>query len=251
MKRLFLCLIITIFYSCKTNHYLPKNIIGTFRQIRDDGVESNIDLTFSKTGFTLTDVADYLKMHNGGGKYLCCDTVAYGTWRIDNQHAILSLSTPQLTDTYIQDYIVEKTKPNTDSLYFFVSNPIEKNMGVMHKNIFYTIDLSTVGSDVGEAAFLKEFDKNKIVIANPGYAWVENFSISIYLKPEFDARNIAINPVKTRHYTVKERSSNVFIIDIPGLTYSYFSYLRLKEHLVAIISKNELIWDGVRYKRIN
>ena len=237
-------------YSCGTIHYSVGDMMGTYTQMEEDSLKSYIDLTFNKTGFTLVDETDHVRPNLHSKPFFCCDTIAYGTWKLDNKHGVLSLSTPQLTDTYIDDNVQEGTNPNADFLYFSISNPIEKDMaGGQHGNIFYTFDLYSTGGDLGDNLTGSEFNTNKIVINNPQHSVVQNFSINIYTKPDFYARYKSINPVKTFRYTVKNSLSNSFRIDIPKLTYGYFTYLRLKEHLIKIVDKDELIWDGVKYKR--
>jgi len=241
---------ITFLWSCKTFQYAPANIIGRYAQVRDDSVKSYIELTFENRNFLLADASGKSRKYYGGANYFCCDTIAYGTWEIDNNHGVISLSTPQLTNTYIDNNVREEINPNADSVYFQISNPIEKQMGKDHKNIFYTFELYSISDDFGEELYGKEYNSNRIVVANPRHAKIQQFSIHVYTRPEYFARNIAIDPVKTIPYKVKDYHSNSFKIDIPSLTYGYITYLRLKDHLLKIASNNELIWDGVEYKRI-
>jgi hypothetical protein len=245
---LYIFIIVSLFCGCVTFHYSSEDLIGTYAQIREDGANPFINLTINKTGFVLVDVMNYNK--RGGGKYMCCDTIAYGSWKLDNKHGDLSFSTSQLSDTYIDDSVREETNANRDSVFFYINNPIEKKMGKKHEYIFYKIDLYSIGSAFGEDLYEKQFNTNRIVAANPNHDHINEFSIQVYTTPDYFARNIAIDPVKTFYYKVKDRNTNSFRINIPDLTYGYITYLRLNERLIKIVNKNELIWDGIKYRRL-
>jgi hypothetical protein len=240
---------IAVLYGCSSFHYSSKNIIGVYTQITNDSLKSFINLTIGKTEFNLVDVRDYTKLPDGGSQYLCCDTIAYGTWEIDNKHGVLSLSTSQLTNGYLKSKVIEQIDPrHTDSVYFVISNPIEKNMGTKHTYVFYTIEMDASG-DFGNLLYDKEFRTSKIAVPNSFYDSINSISINAYTTPDYFARNISVNPVKTIPYILKNKRSNVFYIDIPKLTFGYITYLRLHEHLIKIVNKNELVWDGVIYRR--
>ena len=122
-------------------------------------------------------------------------------------------------------------------------------MGTVHKNIFYMLNLNSIGTNFGDNLTDKEFNSSRIVLANSNRSRIIDISLLIYTRPEYYARNIAVNPVKTIPYKIKDPGSNIFKIDIPKLTYQYITSLRLREHLLKIINNSEIVWDGVKYQK--
>jgi hypothetical protein len=240
---------IILFNGCAHFHYSLHDLIGDYHRVRGDTVETSETLSLYNHNFLLLDSG---KLHVGKEiykPYFCCDTIAYGVWEIDNEHGVLSLSTPQFSDDDITSKVIESFKFSPDSVYFLISNPIEKRMGKKHENIFYTVEVYSSQNELGDNLSNKEFFTNSIIIPNLAQEKIEEISIHIYTAPEYDGRTISARLIKTATYKVTKRGNNFFEINIPALTYGYLSYLRFNQRLIKIINSNKLILDGVRYQK--
>jgi hypothetical protein len=243
------CLFVLAITGCKPFHYSEKDIEGTFTRSNDDSSFLKYDLNFYNGNFSLVDARDYSKVH-GGRWYNCCDTLTYGQWKIDNTHGVLIMSTPTLSDGYVRSTVTEEISGSPDSVYFIISNPIEKRMGKVHSDVTYMLSFASSPEELEVSYDEVEYNSNRIVMPNPHHDRIIFFAIYIYPAHNLRVNNIAVNSANIGvEYTVKTRGANVFKIDIPKLTYGFFTYLRLKDHLVKIVNKNEIIWDGVRYLR--
>lgn len=251
MKIIFPIIISTfLIYGCSKYHLNQKSIIGTYYQQSDSDEFQKVNLIITDNKFVMIDATNYSFMDKGNSKYICCDTVSHGTWVVDKEHRTIAFST-HIGGTFVKDTVEESFFGSKDTVYFCIKNPIENNMGKLHRNIFYVIDLNSIGSDFGNNLLDKEYNTNAIAIPNLEHARILNFSISIYVKPEYldHARFVAMNPIKTYNYQVKIRDANHFIVKIPKLTYQYITYLRFKERLGKLEKNDTIVLDGVTYRK--
>lgn len=253
--KLSICfLLIGLFFSCKSFHYLPGEIVGNYKEMNEDGTTSGKNLIIDGTGFALVDNGPY-RDRSG---FICCDSITYGSWKIDNVHGILSLSTPQLPQYFVSEKVHEESGLSKDSLYFFITNPIERSMGEKHENILYNIffqsytpsELHNSGLrthlSLDDSVANIKYNTNRIVIANKNHAKITSFTIIIMPTADYSGRN-ALRLILTKQQIVNDGNSNVFKINMPDLTYGFITYLRLTDVYVKIVNNNELEWNGNRY----
>ena len=239
-KFIKLFFVLFLISACSAVKMLPEQIEGTFLQKEN----KNIQLRFDQNSFLFIDT--YQQTHMP--PYECCDTIAYGYWELENDGLIKLFSDPKL---YLPvDLQVEESMTNYDSVYFDISSPIEGynegNSGKNKKGIVYHL---YIDSDVQKLEYetLRYFDSNRIVLANPNNGKVQKFSIGIYPTYSFRGRNIGAREVLTKEYEVKDPTSNVFEVSVPGFNYGYLTYKRLDGDYVKVINKNRLLWDGQEY----
>ena len=159
------------------------------------------------------------------------------------------MSTWLSTNPFIGCKVEEDSKPHDDSVYFHITNPIEKQMVKRHENIYYVIDIISSDQTLMDSFDGKEFYTNNIVMPR-NYGRIQEFETRVYTTSNYyEKGDVSITPVNTFYIPVKNMESNSFKIDIPKLTYQYISYQRFKNRLVKVVNKNELIWDGVLYKK--
>ena len=95
--------------------------MGTFIKQDNFGHKQGEILQLSKDGFSITTASrGHLAV------YTCCDTIAIGKWELDNSHGLISLSTPDFSNRGINLEVTEELNYSQDSVYIFISSPIER-----------------------------------------------------------------------------------------------------------------------------
>ena len=186
---------------------------------------------------------------------ICCDTLSYGTWKID-MRGFATLNTPSNFDLYMMKPIevVERKDFSADSIYFIINNPIEE---------FY-VKNKWKSSDVAYKVFVITHDrsynlpkKSQMIFTNKIVAPADNkkikgFDITALINPELQYKltNAATKLlIETEPYAKKDSAANVFEIYIPDVNFEFLSFKRLKNDYLKIINKNKLLWHGEEYVR--
>jgi hypothetical protein len=253
--------LLIVFYAllstgCGPLHYTANDFDGEYVQTLQNGMKLGPVLDLANGNFILRDAHRYAE----GVPYICCDTMAQGTWRFDNGHGLLVLNTNNSTTPVLDINVKESASGNADSLYFYITSPIGRSTGKRYEGIVYNLvlhsmQLSDDPSAPSSAKFDdfisgKLFDTNKVVIANPNHFSVRSFTLNISPTPFFRGSHVAVAILRTVTYNVDNyKSSNVFFVDVPGLVYSQITDLRLSDDFVKVISRNKLEWDGKYYIR--
>jgi hypothetical protein len=182
----------------------------------------------------------------------CCDTLAVGTFDLD-ERGFLVISSPNWLNTFfINMDVIEKSTPEKDSIIFRITNPIETASRRNSKNgeLEYSV---VVQPESGAPDYFIEnkqiFDESRIAYFNPKKVGVYSFQISIMPKTTISVKNIAVREVYALEYIVKDQSSNFFEINMPALNYEFISYRRLKGAYAKIIDKHTIIWEGKKFTR--
>lgn len=228
-------------YSCATAQVSRKDIDGVYVQKEN----KNTYIQFKGNRFAFVEDQSKYEM-----PLYQCDTITYGEWKLDRD--LLYVSSEEFLSTFfVNAQVNEKSTAQGDTLYFTIDNPIEahyRKYKSRSRSIYYKISIDGVNTGALDQIFLKDFDTNRIKIYRPKGAILDKFEIKIYPKSNFGGRTL-IREVSTLEYTVKDKSSNFFEINIPELDYGYLSYVRLNKDIIRVINKNELEWDGHTYLR--
>lgn len=237
--------ILSLICSCSPLKFISGDFQGTYIQAGN----KNIRLVFKDDSFAYIDS----NANNNLALYACCDTITYGSWGLDNSGGLIYLSSPEFINASIVNLqVIEKNTNETDTLYFYVNNPIEQHYRKYQeksRDIYYKIAIDTRNMGFLDKVLLNEFKTNVIKILRPKGAVIDKFTIYIYPKHNFGGRNISTREVSTLEYQVKETDSNVFEVNIPLLDYGYMSYVRLNKDFVKIIHKNKIEWDNHIYTK--
>jgi len=239
--------LLLVISSCSSPKLLPKEIQGRYIQEKN----RNVHLDFNGNSFAFIDSTPIFDL----ALYTCCDTIAYGNWALENNRGLICLNSPEFINCSVVDMqVTEKIKKNTDTLYFYINNPIEEHYkkyryNTKGRDIYYKISIDARNIGLLDNVLLNEYDANIIKILKPKGTIIDKFSISIYPKSNFGGRNIATREVNTLEYHVKKVNTNVFEVNMPLLNYGYMSYLRLYKDFVKVISKNTLEWNNHIYTK--
>lgn len=228
--------------SCAAQKISSTKLLGNYVQDKNP----NIELQFSKNQFVLIDT--YEQKHLPPFK--CCDTLAYGSWKIEKE-GFLRLSSPEELNTYFIYMEVTEELSNVDSLYFYFDNPIEghyKKFGEKRRELFYSISAETNNTEL-MVVLSKNIDINPIVVPNPKKSKISKFYIEIIPKSDLPVRELNTLYASTLEYEIQNENSNVFRIQLPQLSYQYLAYKRLNEDFVKIENSKKLRWDGNVYTK--
>lgn len=250
MKRIFILFAVLLFFTtCKSPTYLSEDF-------KLEGVFVNkekkwLELQFDKNNFVYYDNHKQIHMN----PIVCCDTLSYGTWKIDSR-GFAMLNTPIDLDIYMMKSIkvVERKDFSADSIYFIINNPIEE---FYTKNKWNTNDVSYKIFVITQDGFYDLPKKKQMIFTNKIVALAENkkikgFDITALINPEFQYmlnNTVATLLVKTEPYAKKDLAANVFEVYIPDVSFEFLSLKRLKDDYVKIINRNKLLWDGKEYIR--
>lgn len=226
-----------ILISCGLNKDVSKDITGVYLQ-KDN---KRIELHLNNNTFVIKD--NFKPSHLAIEEYKCCDTIAYGNWKKEND--FLSFSSPkELSTFYLNTIIKEETVLSNDSVIFVIDNPIERSLKKENKNsrdLYYSIDVGTKSNGI----ISKKSNSNVFKIKN--VKGINKIEITIYPSIDINLRSIANKEFYTLPYEVKNTNTNIYNIDIPKLNYGYLSYKRLNNDYVKVISKDKLLWEGKEY----
>lgn len=247
MKRKFLIVILIIFTnSCQSTRYLTKDFQGTYVQEHN----TNLALVLDEQAFC------YLIRQEQTHQplFTCCDTISYGSWKLDKKYKLLELTTPENLNTSMVEMIVdEKKESEKKELIFIITNPIEehcKKNSPKAKELVYLLDISSSDMDFDLTVASKEFNNDTLSISIPSSLQLYKFELAIIPNFNFSGRNIGTRLVYSVNYEVQNSQSNIFNISIPDLTYLYLSCIRLNKDFVKIINKNKFYWDNNIYIRL-
>ena len=235
-KIILLTLCIAVFYSLRS-YGQSNNIYGTyFDQHRQKQLKIEPNGTFQ-----LSYTSEFLQRTTTWH----LKKLSFGDWKKEGNFLILNSSESIQSD--VLDLIVEEKVVNNDSLKIELKNPYENMERSLSLRTFrYEIYIDSRDPSVEHGLMIdapfKSVAVEKDFIING--IWV--FMVpDPFLYPE----NLAFNFLRTRYYTVKNRSSNHFIIDIPDFTLEYIGYIRFKEEYVKVIDKNTVQLRGEKFKK--
>ncbi|OEK06207.1 hypothetical protein [Roseivirga misakiensis] len=181
--------------------------------------------------------------------YKCCDTLSVGEWKRVNGTSFLSLKSDlKPIDPLLEMKVQEGFRSSSDSLYFTIDNPIQKDKALdRHKGLSYQVLINSNNPRFDEELSQRRFNNNEIAVKKPANLSITSFEIIAIPSMEMPVRSISIRHIYTNEYRVKGKSSNEFLVDVPELTYRLISELRFAEDFVRVISPTQLEWDGKRY----
>ncbi|HWR32681.1 MAG TPA: hypothetical protein VN451_04120, partial [Chitinophagaceae bacterium] len=179
------------------------------------------------------------------------DTISYGIWTVDKN--VILLSTPHLsTDRELELDVNERSSVPTDTIYIYINSPAEMEYQLINKTekkITYRIRIETGdGSSYYQRRRPSNIDSNVIKFYKPRGINLKAFSIEIFPNGENEWQQHSLI-FWTKQYKVLNPLSNVFNVDIPGLTWKFLSYRRLTRDFVRILSLDKLEWDGDIFQR--
>ena len=222
------------FLACSSSKFTAEHIKGSYA-LKEN--EKRL-LILEENTFVLLDKSriDDLALHK------CCDTLAYGKWKIrDKRYLELSTPFPSLKSE-IDMHVKESSAYSKDSLYFFIENPIErhyKKFNEKYRELFYSIQM------FGEDFYEILSDKNPILIPKKGV--LNEFDITVYTKFDIPIKNKIIRELSTNFYKLNDSNSNVFYIELPQVSYSFLNYKRINKDYLRISNNGNLLWDGLTY----
>ncbi|MFD0862224.1 hypothetical protein ACFQ1M_08380 [Sungkyunkwania multivorans] len=245
-KRYILLVLSFLIISCSSYKYLSGDLEGTYSKTDDN----DIKLILNQKSFLY--INEYKQEHLPS--YDCCDTIAYGNWKI-NKEGYIELTTPEeISTSYLNVDVIEKeVKKSKDSLYVFIDNPIEKfskNDNRKTSKLLYQLAISSNNNNFDNAIALRKFDKNKIAIAKKDNDLkINSIEVIVYVQSDISLSNLELREVYTMPYKVNNANTNSFNINIPKLNYGYLSYKRLENDYVKIVNKQKLVWNNVEFLR--
>jgi len=152
----------------------------------------------------------------------------------------------------LETSVKEQSNGQRDTLFFTLKNPIEgfyKKNGIRNRDIYYKISIYGANTGLMDNLSSQSYDNGNIKIVRPKGVILDKFSVNAYPKSNFGGRNIGIKEIDTYEYHVKEETSNLFEVNIPGLSCEYMTYIRLNRDFVRIINNTKLEWDGFFYMK--
>ncbi len=239
---LFFCFILLfIIYSCKTYH--AKN---TGLQVYKNTEKPCLQLHLKKDRFYY--ISD-CENPNFIARFVCCDTIAGGTYVTNNKIKMLELSSDyMIRNNVLKVFVKEKIHTGLkDSIAIYIDNPIYDLNG-HHEPLMFEIELLGMGRD--QNRYRKD---GSSYMTFKSIKNLYGISLNIYPKlPDVMLSNIGITGIELFEgmYSVEDPNSNVFEISIPDLTYDFLTLKRLDKDYVQIIDNDKLLWDGVTYKKV-
>lgn len=241
-KLVIVCLLFCI--GCGTTRYSSEQMQGTYYSQSD----SSIRIIIRENTFTQLDLRK-----RGHLATPCCDTIVVGEFDFDRRGFVRISSPDWLSNMYIEMDVTESISTFKDSIIFHIYNPIDQSYKMNNSKggeLEYLFLVQPIG---GSLSYFKEnrirFDKSRVSFYNPQMRGIHNFMIGIIPKESMFVKNIYIREVNTLEYEVKNKNSNEFVINIPRLTYGFFSYKRLKSAYAKIVNRNTIVWEGEVYER--
>ncbi|MEW7278829.1 hypothetical protein ABW636_09550 [Aquimarina sp. 2201CG1-2-11] len=232
-----ICVTLFLLYGCKVTNYANDKIEGTF-------IHSNtpcIKLAFKNRNFYYVNGCDGL---NHIANYTCCDTIARGTYSINNKKGFIELSSDinirhNILDVDVHEKVDESIK---DSIIVEFNNPVINSYRYDKPLIFEVVLLGLY-----DTSFQKNDERSMSFKSLEG---LNGIAINIYPKvSDLLLSNFGITKVALFNdiYPIRNPNANVLEIDIPDLTHQYLSSKRLNKDYVNIINKDKLLWDGHKY----
>ena len=237
--------------SCTSVKILSQNINaqdikGTYKAEKGKGYA---ELIFTDSSFAFVDSHQYHMP-----TFSCCDTIAYGNWKLDSERGFISVSSPEELNTSTVSLEVQEKTIEEDVFIFKIGNPLERayrkynsNYSEAVRDILYDLYIYNNSGLVTDIE-TTEFNTDYIKIPRSSLGKIVKFEIVIKPNTQFlVVENVGTKMVITLDYEVKNPSSNFFEVNIPQLDYGYLTYLRLNNDYIKVVSKNKLEWDGKTY----
>jgi hypothetical protein len=185
----------------------------------------------------------------------CCDTITYGDISYDSSGFLILKSDPSLNSVFIGMEVIEGKKEGSDSIFFNIHNPIEQDYHKFNSkggDLIYSLLVDPYSRSPN---YFKEnnqpFEGRYVRFYNPAKLGLEDFTISITPKNSIYVKNLAVRELSTLTYKVKSKTSNVFEIYMPQLTYGFISYERINGDYAKFVDQNTIIWKGRRFIKMN
>lgn len=174
------------------------------------------------------------------------DTLSFGTWGVVDGGKFLYLSsTPDYLLSTLPVEVKESEIIGSDTLEITISCPIRNadNLNAV------TFDAAiNAENGVLEEVFGRNETDPVIKFLNPRHLQIKSIIIGVYPGPGFIKEQRGTTAVRC-FYSLNKKSSNKFAVNIPGLTYKYFSIDRLNRDFVRIIDKDRLEWNGKLFNK--
>lgn len=244
MKRFFCAIVIIINLSCSSSFQTIGKYVSTTSPYEE--------LLFEKERF----VFRYNNAGNGLALFYCSDTIAYGKWsKIKNQPLIELMSDDSQLLSLSAIEVKEKKSDDPQKFSFTIKNPIEFHQEKINNDariVRYGIEIRSTCIEFQGNLANQRFDSNEFSFSIPKDCNVSSFSIYVY-PVDFQQGWRDQHPVVIRSslYEIKNQESNVFEVNLHGLTYCYMNAKRLNHDYVVVENENLLKWDGCYYKRSN
>ncbi len=185
----------------------------------------------------------------------CCDTLAYGYITFENNEYLKLEGDSSLNPMFISMNVVERKIKDSDSVFFSIQNPIEKEYEKFNSKGSDLIYKLLVEADSKSIDYFKEnnqpFENGNIQFYNPEKRSIDNFSITIEPKNSIYVKNLSVRELNTLTYYVKNKESNFFEINMPQLSYGFISYKRIHGEFAKFKNGDEIIWDNKKFVKKN
>lgn len=187
--------------------------------------------------------------------FVCCDTLADGTWKIEeNKKYVAVQSDEKYKSNFLPLSVKESMNTNKDSVRFTIVNPVENfynthNVSIGNRDILYKVDITSNNRAFDLRLSSKYFDRNIITVARPEDLQIKGFSIEVIPDFDFGGNHIGVRQIFTIPYNVMDLSSTSFFISIKDLDYQFMTSRRLKNDYIKIIGPDKLLWDDVVYSK--
>ena len=210
---------------------------------------NSLEIILLENSFLIKDEANY---NNHLAVFNCPDTLAYGTWKLDNNYPFIKLYSNSMQYWGGVDRKVEETNiiSKNDSIYFTISTPIEGN-NEETKSIYYKIIIQTGDNIYDMKVNQKKFYRKNIALPMPKTKKIDSFMIEIYPIESVLGWKQQTPPryYSTDTYYVKNKTNNYFQIHIPNLTSCYISAYILMGEYVKILDESKIEWKEDIYIR--
>jgi len=240
--------IVFCFTSCKTTLSSTNKTIPLFSGVFLDPYQ-NIEIRLAETGtFSVLNGA----REKGIAMIACCDTIAFGSWKMINESVIELNSTENYLRPILKTRIEESERVYNDSIQFIFHSPIETHLNRYpdHKRDFvYLFSLHTGNYNYDAHQFEIAHRKNPINLPFPRSLSIKQIHVEVIPTFEFDGQHLGARKFLSSFYEVQNSKANTFDIYFPELSYPFMTYLRLDQEYILRKNKNELVWDGVVYHR--
>ncbi|MFY0594253.1 hypothetical protein [Roseivirga sp.] len=183
--------------------------------------------------------------------YRCCDTLSIGNWDYVKGTSFIKLKSdlrPQ--DPLLPIAVQESNSLSSDSLYFRIKNPIDQDDPHRAFELFnYQLEITSNNPEFDARISNRRFKSPKIIVKRPASLKIEMIELIAIPSMEIPVRSVEVRYIYTEVYSLRNKTANHFLINIPDLTYRLISEMRLSDDFIKVISPTKLEWDGKRYQK--
>lgn len=204
-------------------------------------VDNTRQLVLSGDGaFSLNYTADYLASHATWR----LRQISYGMWRREGDFVVLNSS-----DEFMSDRLAINGEENVDEsvegIRIEVSNPYEKTFGGEPRRLFrYILYIDTNDEGLSGEVMM---EGSCITIPIDSGVIVNGLWVFVVPDPYLYPAGLAFNFLRTEYYSVNNRATNWFRLNIPSLDIEYIGLMRFSEEYVRITSDGALVLRGKKF----